>query len=124
MMNVIFNKVASFYVDAHREMVREKRYDPRQLNVFVDIEVEKLVFQYACDDSNGEHIAKETSPNMDDFKIFKQAFDKLKQSMKEEGQRVEFSDVIFKLEYLTVNVLANYGYDKNIDFNISYIPLG
>lgn len=123
MMSAFYNMVSSFYIEAHREMVRQREYSPQQLNVFVDIETEKLVLQYACNDTYGEHIAKETLPNMDDFKTFKQAFDKLKQEMKDEGQRIEFSDVIFRMECATVNDLVLYGYDKNTHFSISYIPI-
>ncbi len=122
-METFFELVADFFITANSDMVKSKGHKPWQLNVFVDMKTEKLVLQYACRDGKGEHVAKETLPSMDDFKIFKGAFNQVKQGMKDEGQRVEFSDVIFLMEHLVVNELAQYGYDKNIHFSISYIPL-
>ncbi len=87
------------------------------------MENKKLVFQYACRDAKGEHCAKETLPSMDDFKIFRVAFDYIKQGMSKQGQRTEFTDVIFLMEHLLVNDLVMYGYDKNVHFSISYILL-
>jgi hypothetical protein len=115
--------VATFFVDAYKDMVHSKGYMPWQLNTFIDLKTAKLVFQFAAHDSKSELQYKEEEPSNEKFLTFFNAYEETEWRMKLDGQKTDFSDVIFMMEHYVVDHLVMYGYDKNINFAMVYIPI-
>lgn len=94
-----------------------------KLNVYLDWLPALLVIQVTSLDHRSEVIQMETEPSTEDFQLFYQAYLEIEEEMREEGQKTDFQDVIFRMQHHFLDYTTIYGYDKNIPFIIAEIPL-
>ena len=122
-MEVFFELILKFYIESHNQLKHFEGYEPWQLNVFVDDGYRILAMQYAYYDIDGNINYKETEPDSISFLAFDSAFRELEESMKNDRQKTDTSDVIFKMTYYFEDFARLYGYNRNIHFSICFIPL-